>query len=69
MVSQWKSFLVVLIEYDHKAIHKFKIPIKPITEWKIVNGIEDDAFKHGSDTDTKYFGNDHKVSVIYYPLK
>jgi hypothetical protein len=62
-----ESFVVILIQCDHKIINEFKIPLESAIDWKIVNGIRDGAFKHGFGANTKYSDDDCDTSVIYYP--
>jgi hypothetical protein len=64
-----ERFLVIIIKCRHKIIHAFKIPIKSSIEWKILNGIENGAFRHGFGVNIKYSDTDSGTSVIYYPPK
>lgn len=63
-----KSFLIITIRCDHEINHEFRIPIESFIEWKIVNGIQDGAFKHGHGLNAKYSDTDNENCVIYYPI-
>ncbi|WP_458745407.1 hypothetical protein [Candidatus Nitrosocosmicus sp. T] len=63
-----QSFLIIIIQCNHEINHVFRLPIEPLIEWKIVNGIKDGAFKHGNGLTAKYSDADNENCVIYYPI-
>ena len=62
-----ESYLDIIIQCGHEIKHNFRIPIEPLIEWKIVNGRQDGAFKHGYGLNVKYSDTDNENCVIYYP--
>lgn len=62
-----ESYIDIIIQCSHEIEHSFKIPIEPLIEWKIINGIKDGVFKHGYGLSSKYSDTDNENCVIYYP--
>ena len=62
-----ESSFDIIIQCTHEIKHDFRIPIEPLIEWKIVNGIQYGAFKHGYGLNVKYSDTDKENCVIYYP--
>ena len=62
-----ESYIDIIIQCSHEIEHSFRIPIEPLIEWKIINGIKDRAFKHGYGLSSKYSDTDNENCVIYYP--
>ena len=63
-----ESFLIIIIQCNHEINHVFRLPVEPLIEWKIVNGIKDGVFKHGNGLTAKYSDSDNENCVIYYPI-
>ena len=61
-----ESYLDIIVQSSHEIKHNFRIPLEPIIEWKIINGVRDGAFKHGYDLRSKYSDTDNEDCVIYY---
>lgn len=62
-----ESFLDIIIQCRHEVNHNFRIPIESLIEWKIINGVNDGAFKHGYGLRSKYSDTNNETCVIYYP--
>lgn len=62
------SFLVFRFHCVHKIENKIRIPVESACEWKLVNGIQDGAFKSHGGLNTQFsavFQN--SICAVYYP--
>ena len=62
-----ESYIDIIIQCSHEIEHSFRIPIEPLIEWKIINGVKDGAFKHGYGLSSKYSDTDNENCIMYYP--